>query len=132
VWLSIYISNSTIRKRTCNLPASSAVTQPTASLCAPCDITLLTYSMEHSPREANWFSASQEISRNLWNLKVHYRIRKCLQPVPTLSQIDLFHAPTSHLLKCDITYHMETNTHQTNSFSFWQPVSSESASKSTR
>jgi hypothetical protein len=35
---------------------------------------LLTYSMEQSPSwEANWFAASQEIPRVLWNPKVHYR-----------------------------------------------------------
>ena len=33
---------------------------------------LLTYYVEQSPSwEANQFSASQEIPRNLWNLKVH-------------------------------------------------------------
>jgi hypothetical protein len=33
-----------------------------------------TYSMEHSPSgEANWFSASQEIPRNVSNPKVLYR-----------------------------------------------------------
>ena len=38
---------------------------------------LFTYSMEQSPFwEANWFSASQEIPRILWNLKVHYRSHK--------------------------------------------------------
>ena len=35
--------------------------------------------MEQSPAwEANQFSASQEIPRMLWNLKVHYHIYKCL------------------------------------------------------
>jgi len=61
---------------------------------------LLTHSMEQSPSwEANRFSASQEIPCNLWNLKVHYFIHKCLPPVPILSQLNLVHTPTSDFLK---------------------------------
>ena len=43
--------------------------------------------------EANWFSASQEISRIFWNTKVQYLSHKCPPPVPILSQIDPTHVP---------------------------------------
>jgi hypothetical protein len=47
---------------------------------------LLTYSMEQSPSwEANWSAASQEISRILWNLKVHHLTHKRTPLVPILS-----------------------------------------------
>jgi hypothetical protein len=49
--------------------------------------------------EANRFSASQEIPCILWNPKFHYRIHKCLPPIPILSHIDSVHAPTSHFPK---------------------------------
>jgi len=60
---------------------------------------LLTYLLTPWSREANWFSASQEIPRILWSLKVHYRIHMYLPPVAVLSQLDPVHASTSHFLK---------------------------------
>ena len=65
---------------------------------------LLTYFMKQSPfREANRFSASQEIPHISWNPKVYYHSHKCLPPVPILSQLDPVHTPTSHFLKIHLT-----------------------------
>jgi len=63
-------------------------------------ICLLTYSMEQSPSwETNWFSASQEIPRIIWNPKVRYRIHNCPPPVPIQSQLDRVHTPTFQFMK---------------------------------
>jgi hypothetical protein len=60
---------------------------------------LTPHSIQHSPWELNWFSASQEIPRILWNPKVHYSIYKCPLLVPTLSQLDPVYTHTSLFLK---------------------------------
>ena len=61
---------------------------------------LLTYSRQQSPsREANRFSAGQEIPRILWIPYVHYRIHKCPSLVPIISQLDTVHAFISYFLK---------------------------------
>ena len=55
--------------------------------------------VQSSSWEANWFAASQEIPRLLWNPKVHYRTHKRPPFVPILGQPNPVHIPTSHLLQ---------------------------------
>jgi hypothetical protein len=56
--------------------------------------------MVQSPSwEANWFAASQEIPRILWDPKVHYRTHKRPPPVPILGQPNPVPITTSHLLE---------------------------------
>ena len=69
---------------------------------------LLAYSMVQSPSwEANWFAATQEIPRILWNPKVHYRTHKRPPPVPILSFIlssyHLFNIPSISILAIHFT-----------------------------
>ena len=58
-------------------------------------LPLYTYSIEQSPSwETNRPTASQEISRILWNSKVYHRIYNSPPPVHILSQIDPFYVPS--------------------------------------
>jgi hypothetical protein len=63
---------------------------------------ILTYSMEQGPSwEANWFAASQEIPRVLWNPKVPHRTHKRPPRIPILSQPNPVFTSTSHFLKIE-------------------------------
>jgi hypothetical protein len=56
--------------------------------------------MEQSPsRETNSSSAGQEVTRILWNPKVHQHVHNSPPLVPTLGQMNPAHAPLSYLLK---------------------------------
>ena len=56
--------------------------------------------MQQSPSwEADRFSANQEIPHILLNPKVQYRIHNYPSPLPTMSQLDPVHTPTSYFLK---------------------------------
>jgi hypothetical protein len=71
----------------------------TVAICSSSN-HLLTYSMKQSPSwKANWFAASQEIPRVLWNPKVPYRTHQRPTPIPILSQPNPVLTPTSHFLK---------------------------------
>ena len=69
------------------------------SLSVLSSVHILTYSVVQSPSwEANWFAASQEITRISRNPNVHYRTHK-RPPVSILGQPNPVHIPTSHLLE---------------------------------
>jgi hypothetical protein len=54
--------------------------------------------MELGPsREAASCATTQELPSILWNQKLHYRVRKSLQIVPVLSQINSVHTTPSYL-----------------------------------
>jgi hypothetical protein len=64
----------------------------------------LLYSMEQSPcLGSNQFAASQEISRILCDLKVHYRIHKCPPFVSILSHLNPVRDPTPHFLNIHLS-----------------------------
>jgi hypothetical protein len=61
--------------------------------------TLLTYSMEQSPWEDNWFCSYSRNSPHFRNLKVPHRTHKRLPPFPILSHLHPVPTTPSHFLK---------------------------------
>jgi hypothetical protein len=62
-------------------------------------VIYLTKDMKRSPLEPNSSSASHGISRILYDLKYHYSVQKSSLFVLIMSQINPFHAVSSHLFK---------------------------------
>jgi len=77
--------------------------------------------MEQSPWEANSHSPSQEITRLLWNPKVHYRVHKRLQLVPTQSQMNSIHAFPPYFPKIHYPPIHAYVIRVVSSFQFFQP-----------
>ena len=67
-------------------------------LCNGTEYLKLITNQLHSRILLEKLTNSQLLKNILWNPKVHYHFNKCLPPVPTLSQIDAVHTPTSHVL----------------------------------
>jgi hypothetical protein len=77
MWVPLSIQSKFLIKLTLQLQQLWSFGSALKQTLIPNCIHLLTYSMEQSPSwEANWFAASQEIPRVLWNPKVHYRTHK--------------------------------------------------------